>query len=602
MMALGVILPLHERFTYPNNEATGVPGLVLPGLITHAWDAGEDDIDAGHDTDFHMQQTSWELKDGLRQYSMIDDFYFRIYINVETLAFGTFSADKTISIRIWNAYFGDTTLETVTPDFGDEVVFDQASGLPTNFRGLEYKFFSFTAEGDGGTVLSDLFTLTFDTDNFADDTFFLPVTGFRVPALTDLVWEFKPQWSQPYEIEYEFKTNIITSANGAEQRIRDRQTPRKTITQPVALRGVSRSELNRVVVANQGGVFYVPERTRYATTAADMPAEAIVSVLEEEPPWWLKEEDNYVILEHRDQISLRKVGPYTGTESNSDEFSVNYKSDDEFAWPAGTKIYPALRMWMADEISGTYLTNAVATYTAKFLAVPGFEAAEPASSPSVFFDQREVFLRKPNWAEGAQAINAQPTVFIDFGVGRVNRLQDVEHHTQRVTLSYVGRNQEDADELRKFFFRCAGRCHEFFMPTWCDDIPLAHGFDEFDTRIGIDGLDFAVAWVQDAVRSSAGVAIVLNNGTVLYRRISDITGESGFSYIEFFEPMGVTADLDEIAYVCWMPLWRMSTDTLTIRWETSDVATMALTMETLPYNGPDDDSNSDSASGSGSTS
>jgi hypothetical protein len=50
--------------------------------------------------------------------------------------------------------------------------------------------------------------------------------------------------------------------------------------------------------------------------------------------------------------------------------------------------------------------------------------------------------------------------------------------------------------------------------------------------------------------------------------------------------------------VCWVPLWRHATDTMTVQWLTNEVCTVAFTMQTQPWVADDsEDSNSDSGSG-----
>jgi len=199
-------------------------------------------------------------------------------------------------------------------------------------------------------------------------------------------------------------------------------------------------------------------------------------------------------------------------------------------------------------------------------------------------------------------VQVKPTVRLDVGVGRMDRIEDANHQRMRINLTYTAKTHDAADVILDFFLRRGGRCREFFMPTWEDDIVLTNALDSADTRLEIDGVDFAAFWTQDRVRDMAGVAIVPRSGDVIFRKITDIAAESGISYIEVDQAIGVDMSLDDILYICWVPLWRLSSDTLTQRWVTNGVCQMALTMETLPYNAPDDDSNSNSASGSGSPS
>lgn len=585
---MGRIFSFGERFKVPNN-ARDTATQAQSGSVVNGYDPA---LPAnGGDTNYHMQQTNWTQFDGRRMFTFLEDFYFRIYLFPPELDYGTFSQDTTLNMRIWNAYFGNTVFVSSIPALGDEVTMG-GEALPATFTGLEVKVFPFTAEGDGETILSDVFTLTFDTDNFADDVFFVPVSGFRVPVLTDLVWPFEPNWAGRYTMEYEFSTDIITSANGREQRRQIRQTPRKSFEFSVGpFRSEDRREFTRLLTANQGGRFYVPELTRYVETTTPIDPEGII-VEVDEVPWWLSQTDAYVILQHGTQLSLRKIN-YVGSSSNSEDMTVFFKSDDNFSWPVGTRIYPAISSWMADEISAIAHTNFNWTATMRFLGLPGLEPKEPLPLPPHVYNERELFLTKPNYARPPDVAQTQTTSFIDYGFGRMQRNVDFDYQQQRWSMTYLGRNFEDAEKLRQFFFRCGGRAREFYMPTWSDDIIVRDDIIASDNRIAIDGIEFASVYADDPVRFGAGVVILLFDGTVIYRQIADIYAEPDSndavtSYVEFTELINADIDVIDIDRVCWVPLWRHATDTLTVEWHTRETCEMSFTLQMQPWFPPDD--------------
>lgn len=586
---VGAIQPLMEAFTTPGSAAPGVSGAVQPGVRVHAQDL-EQEI-AGPDTNYFMIQTLWETRQGERQFTFLEDFYFRVYLIPSELAYGTFSADTTLSVRVWNAYFDDAVLNSVVASIGDEVAFDGTT--PISFGALEYKTITFTADGEGETVLSDQFTLSFDLG----DVLTLDVTGFRVPVLTDIVWEWRPNWDESYTIEYEFKTDVVRSANGREQRIQYRQTPRKTLKFDVALTRHQRREYQRVMTANQRGRFFVPEMTRYVTTTSVIPAEGIEVYVDQTAPWWLTEHDNYVILYDGENFSLRRID-FQGEDSNSNPV-IRFKSDDAFEWPIGTKIFPALSCYIADDTQGNMLTNTVQTVSPQFFVRPGTPAVEPATSPLYTFDNRELWLEKPNWADPPTTTDYHPTIFIDFGIGRVDRIADQDFQQQRLVLNYTGRDFAQSEMLREFFFRCAGQCREFYMPTWQYDIEAAQGWISGDDVIVVDGVDFAAVYADDPVRFGAGVALILNDGTIIYKQIESIFGEvdsngDGQSIIQLTETMGQDIDLEDVEKICWVPLWRMATDTATFEFLTDEVCQVSFTVQTQPWQTKDGDDQSNS--------
>lgn len=585
----GAIQPLMDTFKTPGNAAPGVAGKVLPGPRIHGYD--EAALTAGPDTNYFMVQTLWDQHTGERQFSFLDDFYFRFYLIPSELAYGTFSQDTTINIRVWNAYFNDGSLTAVTPTFGTEVSYDGV--VPVDFGALQIVTLPFTADGEGNTVLADQFTLIFDLG----DILTLDVTGFRVPQLTDAVWEFRPNWSEQYAVQYEFRTDVTKSANGREQRIQYRQTPRRQYEFEIALTKYQRREYQRLMVGNQRGRFFIPEMTRYVTTAEVIPAQGIEAFIDGDIPWWLSEPNNYVILFDGENMSLRRID-FEGEDSNSVPV-VRFKSDDEIEWPVGTKIFPALSCFIADDTSGSMLTNTVQTVNAKFFVRPGTPAIEPESTPLSTFDGRELWLEKPNWADPPETVDYHPSVFINFEVGRVDRIIDQDFQQQQLVLNYTGRDFAQSETLRQFFFRCAGMCREFYMPTWQYDIEAAQGWISGDAMIVVDGVEFAATYAGDPVRYGAGVALILHSGQIVYKQIADIFAEvdsngEGQSIIQLTTTMGQDIELDEVEKICWVPLWRFATDTATFEFLTDEVCQVAFTVQTQPWQPKDGTDNSNS--------
>jgi len=585
----GSIQPLQETFVTPGSAAPGAAGSVQPGPRTKGYDMAEPL--EGPDTNYFMVQTLWDTHTGDRQYSFLDDFYFRFYLIPSELAFGTFSTDTTILVKVWNAYFDDGILNSVTPVFGTEVTYDGTT--PIEFGALQIHTLAFTADGEGETVLSDSFALSFDLG----DVLTLDVTGFRVPVLTDQVWEYRPNWSSNYTIEYAFRTDVISSANGREQRIQYRQTPRKQLEFEIAMTRAQRREYQRLMVGNQRGRFFVPEMTRYVTTSSVIPSEGIEVEIEGTIPWWLSEHNAYVILYDGTNWGLRRVD-FASEDSNSAPLVI-FRSDDEIEWPIGTKVFPALSCFIDDSTSGNMLTNTVQTVTPRFFVRPGTEAIEPATTPLHTFDNRELWLEKPNWADPPETLDYHPTVYINFDVGRVDRIADQDFQQQRLVLNYTGRDFEQTEMLREFFFRCAGQCREFYMPTWQYDIEAAQGWISGDDIIVIEGVEFAATYADDPVRFGAGVALILHSGQIIYKSIANIFAEidsngDGQSVIQLTETMGQDIDLDEVEKICWVPLWRMATDNATFEFLTDAVCQVAFTVQTQPWAAKDGDDQSNS--------
>jgi len=587
MSGYGVILNGMECFTTPGEHN---PGGVIP-IAT--WEVTEGPaLVHGNEADIHAHMTNQRYVQGSRIQTFFEDFYFRIYLIPPNLEFGTITADKTITMTIWNSYLTPVQFTSSTPIFGDSV-HQGGPALPFNFGALQQVGFPFTADKEGETILSDGFTFVFDNG----DIKFVQVSGFRQPPPADLIFPFPPNWASGFEIGYEFKTAIIESEHGDEQRRQLRQTPRKNYGYTVHLQNnAHRLQYNSLMKKNQSQRFYIPELPRWTTLAGPLNETELVVQLSSVPYWVTP--DAYVMLNYNGRYAMRRVD-FLGSDSNSETDIVTFVDADDFVWPAGTKVHPAIVCWVGDEVTAQRVTNWVHTVSMRFDSVPGEEVAPPIVPAPLTFDGRELWDRKPNWAEPMDATKVWITQKQDYEVGRALRHVNINFGKDRFVFNYVGRTVADADLLKQFFHRNAGRCREFYMSTWQPDIFPQFGWTADENLIQIEGGDFAATYGEDRTRSA--ISVLLDDGTthmcVIDRIFADLDSNGvATSFIQFLEPLGFDVlDLMDVDKISWVSLWRMSSDEMLETWLTDSVCNVSFTFEELPRNRPDiDDSNSGS--------
>ena len=505
--------------------------------------------------------------------SWLNDFYFRIYLIPSEIDFGAVTNDVTQSFTIWNAYPTSTQLLDIFAT-GAEGLTLNGSLPPSVFLPYASATYQITASADGPATFSAGYTFVFDTEAVT-----LPVTGNRA-----LLWPFKPNWAHPYRIIYNYKTEILETESGREQRRAYRQSPRRRLEHTATLMGAAQlRRYKHIMSRSHDRVFVFPERTRFVETASGMPPNLTVMQFPEVPNWVLP--GMTVVLEHGDSLEMRTVEAVNPT-------SVEFAAATETTWPAGTRMFAAMSGYLAPTLEAPRHTNAVADVTVAFNAQPGADLLPDVPPPSVFLAGRPVFLDRWNWARDVSITNEHRVSVVDFDFGRTQQFSPLDFATIIQQSTYLQRSPEQADRLLDFFRFLRGQWGEFFQPTWEHDMDMLT-----EAVIGAESVTMAGREVFDTYHDDTvhrAILIRLHDGTLVLRAVSELalTGATGDenTIVTVTEPWDISFGPANVDLICWMPLRRLASDGLTMEWITSNVAECQLstrTLELLPEEVPE---------------
>lgn len=506
-----------------------------------------------------------QTRSGRVSCSWFDDFYNRIYILPGSIDFGAVTNDVSRSFTIWNAYLTTVTLSDITVNDGDGLQLTGPS-VPLQFLPFASHSYDVTALAEGPATIDAEYSLVFQVVG----TYVLPVSGSRAQ-----LWPFVPNWDQPYRVIYEYKTDILESHSGKEQRRALRQTPRKrlehraTLTSAVQLR-----KFKQLMAYWQHRTWVMPERTRFVDASAGMPANGLTMGFDAVPFWAVPELQ--VVLEHQGHMEIRVIDAVTATE-------MTFTGATETVWPTGTRVYYGLTGYLEADLQAPRKVNSVAEVSVVFRAAPGIEPVLPVPDPQLLLAGREVFLKKPNWANQVSVQNQHPVTQIDYEIGRIARFYPIDFGTIVRQATYVNRSRDDAQLLLDLYDRMFGQQGEFYMPSGEADMVVVVDVDENTSSLRVEGHDIYTAYADDTVHKA--IAVQLKDGTVLLQQVVNMVttdDEIGKDTIlEMATPWSQAFTVDQILMVSWMPVWRLASDGLTIEWLTNDTAQTQLSMKSL---------------------
>lgn len=388
-------------------------------------------------------------------------------------------------------------------------------------------------------------------------------------ALSVPIFEIPPEWSGGYRLQREFKTEIISSRGGKEQRRALRRSPRRTVEYTTLLEGADMRRFDAFLATWQGFSFYMPELVSRIALTADLNAGALSTTLPYIPPWL--QLGTVVIMVKPGKMGALVVDRITG---NTVEFTAN----DE-TWPAGSLIHRSLYGSLAPEISTRRYSDTVTEASITFNVAPGSEPPpwHPTVAP-VTFDGVELLDKRPDWAEPVAATISRAIERIDYGKGRTRTFMP-QPFTKRVTkFTFLNRNIAEAEAIDGFFQRMMGRQGVFWCPTWLADLEMDSTTAPGDT-LYVKGSDLADFYKNDSVHRN--LCIIKEGGGLEPYKIMSVTATSGDRTAIVVSPPLTAGVIEQTDKICWLILSRLGSDAITETWHTDSIASFELSVQSL---------------------
>lgn len=497
--------------------------------------------------------------------SYFNDYYDRVWIIPTVLDFGPITTDTSKLVFLWNAHLDRVRFT----GFGVDDDSLSINGLPTGvyIPALGGFNFSFVASAVGQPTIDAQASFSFSPTEIVN----VAVTGIRAR-----LWPWLPNWANGVQVTVEYRTEVITSDNGKEQRIAIRQRPRKNISESCIVNEGRFQTFKRQMNAWLGRSTIVADATRFGKLAVKATHGEPTLLVSEVEPWMVPEA--LIVLLEADSACLRTIRSVTDNE-------IELSATVEGNWLAGSKVFKAVAGHLGRNINSRQRSNNVAEVDLDFNSDPGYETwPEPPAAPATYLG-RELVLKRPNWANGLENGYQSYREEVDYGRGRMDFFYPIEYNDLIMKATFVGRDYDDAQEMEELFHRMRGQQGEFFMPTFTDDITIINEPRALQSQLRIAGTQFSRDFARDTIHKN--LIIFFANGTNLIRRVQDIfeTSDSlgNDSIVQVTAPFGRDIDLKDIRQICWLPLWRFASDSLTMEYLTDEVAQFAINFKTLEF-------------------
>lgn len=381
-----------------------------------------------------------------------------------------------------------------------------------------------------------------------------------------------PNWSTPFKAAYEFKTDIITSWDGKEQRRAVRANPRRQLSFMANAWAEGKLSLDYFMASWMTKPTLMPDFVTFVDIIIEMDAEATSAVVDGDM-WWVKPGMTVAIYNRKGVMETRTV---LALASNN----IIFVESTDTVFSVGARISPVFEGRVQVTPKVPRATSATVGYQVQFDVDPGTFDYTPAAG-NTYSGFREAFSRKPDWKGGIDVDHVWPRETVDYEFGRVAHFVPYLFPGRISRMDFLGRSYADVKTAVDFFHRHRGRWREFVVPTWENDVPYSF-IGAGSSSVLISGQNFGRVHRDSTVFRR----IVLRHvdGSLIHRAVD---------YIEVLEDtdssvLWTTESLPTVPLtpatlhgISWGLVSRFATDRLEVEWLTDSVAQFSMTFQSL---------------------
>lgn len=490
-------------------------------------------------------------------------WYNKIHLEYSVFNLGALVSTQVEQFYVFSSFFENRTLNsigavndqglTLTPPLGEV--------YPQTYAPWEERIYTLTIDTDGPPTVEATYTFNFDNRSYT-----LEVTGQRV-----VPWFVPPNWQYAITERLEFRTDVMRSFDGSEQRTALRGDSAHWIW---AFRwnagGNTMRILENVLYQWSSRTWALPIFPQGQALDADLAlGSTAINVATDN----LDYHANGLAIMHN--LGTPEIVEAVEIESVSPTQIVAKRATTR-AWPGGTTyIYPARTARMTRTPKAQRFTHDHLYGQAEF------RCAEPVTRTPISattYRGYPILESAPDWAQDPAIEYARKMVSIELGQapGIIDDQSGLAEPiiARRWTLA----TRLDVENFRKFLFARLGRCRAVWIPTFSDDLIVVNTVNAGATNIDVQHCGLQTYVAGDVHRRD--IRILMRNGSIFYRRTS--------AYVEVNEntermtidtALGAVYNPEDFLQTCWLSLFRLDQDGIEIAHWTGEVATSVTVMK-----------------------
>lgn len=505
----------------------------------------------------------WGVTGQRKSTSFFDDYYNRIYIVPAALDAGNLLSTQVRHIILWNAYVTPQTLQNAAlgPQAGISMSLPVGASLPYEMEPLRELDFTVQIELSGPPTIDSYANFTVE-----GITYTVPITGRRI-----VLFPFAPNWGSPVDETVTMRSWVLAAEDGSEQTGSESgEVPRRTLEFNINLRTALQAQrCENLLFAWQSRFFGVPHWGEEERIDADVAAGATTIPFN---TFGLSLEPGSLVALYLDDETneIREVQT-VGVDG------ITVTTGLQYDWPEGSRIYPCFVGLMNDAMSGSRETSTVGRMPVAFDCEPSVTPGNVALNVApLTYRGKELFLGRINWQSAMPFTFTSDVKRVDSNTGKFVAFSSAGFSKMSRRHNWTLFNRGDIFSFRQFLGRRQGVARSVFMPSGTVDFNMAAPILDTEDILVVENNEYgALAGAHPARRD---IIIELHDGTYFCRRILGTSDFDSFTRLQLDSSLGVSLDVDDVARISFLTLYRFDSPSTTIRHLTDSKATVEAVM------------------------
>jgi len=398
--------------------------------------------------------------------------------------------------------------------------------------------------------------------------------------MTDILFPFKPDFGDGLSVSLTYKTDILRSYSGKEQRRSVLDRPRKVISFTVLEHGKRALDLLMFVKNNMNSTILVPDRSSGLTLKYPIGTSNLLTLTE--PKFVFHNGQQALIEDPQGNSELITVENQYGPS----DFSVHLTAALTTAYPEGTILYPILRCRMDDTTKLKLITAETVQIDFDFTVETTIhrDANQFLYKPRIPYtlNGKPVFMEQINFDKVDLEFN-QESDKVDFQTGLIEWFPRENFGTITTKGEYFGTSPRVNQRLFDFLQWSKGRCKEFYMASVNNDLKASRLPVKGERVIFIHRCDYILNATTLENDTSLGidrrVLITDSRGMVFDHTVFDFQHDSA-TETKLFIGEDLATDR-EIVTIRFLNLTRMASDKFELRWVNDAIFRLMLSFQQL---------------------
>ena len=465
-----------------------------------------------------------------------------------SMALGNIVTTVTRQVEIYNAFHrAARELQTVENNVGGGTTLLGVPVVPYDIAAQHSLFVELRVATSGPPTINGTLVFTLDSGVLV-----IPVTGSRV-----VMFPYPPE--SPIDEELEWKTTVLSSTDGREQRVALRRCPRQSFNLNFAVEDDHvRRTLQSLVFGWLAGVFGIPVWFEARRLTVDAAADDLVIQVDTRHADF---RDGGLAIVWYDEETWDALEIASHTDS-----ALTFSSPLTQPFAAATSWVMPLRTALADpQISGTRHPVGLDVFPMTFRVLDNDAPATADDSAFPTYDGR-VLLNGPNFMGGSTAPRGTSMKVgrHDNETGAPAQFSDWQAPQGVSQKGFFTTTEQGRWEVRQLLHALRGPQAAFYLPTFYHDLVAAGPLSSGSSNMDIENIGYTRYINGQAPHNHIWVEL-LSGVEYCKEIVSSIVLDDDVERLTLSDAWPTTIQISEIRRISYLPLSRIAEDTVRLQ-------------------------------------